>query len=120
MDKQDYLDFITTVCNECVNKGHNKYAGDTCKMSNDNFDYCIARTGFKPKNKIEILEGEVIMGEQEGGYCSPALMIGDVDFTEWFEKKYEEYEEEDSSEDARPGFGRWYIPGKFRITIEKI
>ena len=41
MDKQDCLDFITTVCNECVTKGHNLYAGDTCKMSNDDIDFLI-------------------------------------------------------------------------------
>ena len=47
-------------------------------------------------------------------------MIGDVNFTEWFEKEYQVYEEEDSSEDAREGFGRWFIPGEYRITIEKL
>ena len=120
MDKQDYLDFISTVCNECVTKGHNRYAGSICEMSTENIDYCADRVGYKPKSKYEILEGEVKIYEQEGGYCSPALMIGDVDFTEWFEKKYQIYEEVDSREDARHGLGGWHIPGKFRITVEKI
>lgn len=58
-------------------------------------------------HKTEILEGEVVIGEQEGGYCSPALIIGGVDFTEWFEEKYHDWE-------------KGGIPGEYIITVEKI
>ena len=62
---------------------------------------------FELKKRIETLEGEVDIGEQEGGYCSPALIIGGVDLTGWFDEKYHDWE-------------KGGIPGKFRITIEKL
>ena len=112
MDKQDCLDFITTVCNECVTKGHNLYAGDTCKMSNDDIDYCADLVGYKPKSKFEILEGEVKIYEWD---YDESLSIGGVDdFVHWFGEKYGE-----------AGFNRLGVPaqiikGKFTITVEKL
>lgn len=66
---------------------------------------------FELKKRIEILEGEVKIYNQEvsTGYCSPILMIGDVDFTEWFEYEY-----------YMPPGNNIPEPGKFRITVEKI
>ena len=115
MNKQDYLDFITTVCNECVTKGHNRYAGEICKMSNNDIDCCADRVGYKPKSKFEILEGEVTIHENEGGYCSSGLQIGDeYDFVNWVAEKYGYF---------KHGCGcaiDQKLDGVFRITIEKI
>ncbi len=76
MDKQDYLDFITTVCNVCVNKGHNRYAGDICEMSTDNIDYCADRVGYKPISKFKIYLVCGVCGSTDISYEKITLTSG--------------------------------------------
>ena len=70
---------------------------------------------FELKKRIEILEGEITIHENEGGYCSSGLQIGDEqDFVNWVAEKYGYF---------KHGCGcaiDQKLDGVFRITIEKI
>ena len=70
---------------------------------------------FELKKRIEMLEGEITIHENEGGYCSSGLQIGDeYDFVNWVAEKYGYFKQ---------GCGcaiDQKLDGVFRITIEKL
>ena len=61
-----------------------------------------------------VLEGELVVWEQEGGYASPQVTVGAEDVTRAIESEMQELKGVNQYTEVRG------IPGKWRLTLEKI
>jgi hypothetical protein len=59
-----------------------------------------------------ILEGELVIWDQEGGYVDPSAEIGGTSVTRTMEDLFEEYRDKHSSNTK--------VPGQWRLTLEEV